>query len=99
MSKIETNIIDTVSGTTNLTIGSTAGLSGAAISGVAYHVSQAPKYTVQDSSFSAVNETAAGINTLGFIGTASTAVGIGTSACLLVVLQCLKSVCFPKPFF
>mgnify|MGYP003137059897 FL=1 len=69
-----------IASATNLTIGSTAGLSGAAISGVAYHVSQAPKYTVQDSSFSAVNETAAGINTLGFIGTASTAVGIGTSA-------------------
>ena len=73
-------VIIGIASATNLTIGSTAGLSGAAISGLAYHVSQSPKYTIEDSSFSATQSAAAGINTLGFIGTASTAVGIGTSA-------------------
>ena len=73
-------IITGIASVHHLTIGSTNGLSGAAVSGVAYHVSQAPKYTLDDSSYSAVNETTAGINTLPFIGTASTAVGVGTSA-------------------
>ena len=64
----------------NLTIASTEGLSGAAIDGVQYHINQGPTYTIQDSSFSATNETAAGITTLGFVGLANTAVGVGTSA-------------------
>ena len=64
----------------HLTIGSTSGLSGAAISGLAYHINQSPKYTIEDPSFSARNEAAAGISTLGFVGLANTAVGIGSSA-------------------
>lgn len=45
-------VIVSIASTTSLTIGSTAGLSGAAISGVQYQVSQLPKYTVLDSKYS-----------------------------------------------
>ena len=45
-------VIVTISSTTSLTIGSTAGLSGAAISGAEYSISQLPKYTILDSKYS-----------------------------------------------
>jgi len=45
-------VIVSIESTTSLTIGSTAGLSGAAISGVQYSISQLPKSTVLDSRFS-----------------------------------------------
>jgi hypothetical protein len=45
-------VIVSIAGTESVTIGSTAGLSGAAISGVEFTVSQLPKYTILDSSFS-----------------------------------------------
>ena len=45
-------VIKEISSTTSLTIGSTAGLSGAAISGSDFTVSQLPKYTVLDSKYS-----------------------------------------------
>ena len=45
-------VILSIESTTSLTIGSTAGLSGAAISGVQYSISQLPKSTVLDSRFS-----------------------------------------------
>jgi hypothetical protein len=45
-------VIVSIASTTSLTIGSTAGLSGAAISGVEFNVSQLPKYTVLDSKYS-----------------------------------------------
>ena len=48
-------VIVGIASTTQLTIGSTAGLSGAAISGVEFKVSQLPKYTTLDSRFSQVN--------------------------------------------
>ena len=44
--------IVSVASSTSLTIGSTAGLSGAAVSGVQYSVSQLPKSTILDSRFS-----------------------------------------------
>ena len=45
-------VIKSIASTTSLTIGSTAGLSGAAISGSDFTVSQLPKYTVLDSKYS-----------------------------------------------
>ena len=45
-------VIKSIASATSLTIGSTAGLSGAAISGSDFTVSQLPKYTVLDSKYS-----------------------------------------------
>ncbi|MEL0243682.1 MAG: hypothetical protein VW955_04500 [Gammaproteobacteria bacterium] len=45
-------VIVSIAGTQSLTIGSTAGLSGVAIAGTTFTVSQLPKYTVLDSKFS-----------------------------------------------
>lgn len=45
-------VIVSIASTTSLTIGSTAGLSGAAIAGTTFTVSQLPKYTVLDSKYS-----------------------------------------------
>jgi len=45
-------VIVSIAGTQALTIGSTAGLSGVAIAGTTYTVSQCPKYTILDSKYS-----------------------------------------------
>ena len=45
-------VIVSIDSNTSLTIGSTAGLSGAAISGSDFTISQLPKYTVLDSKYS-----------------------------------------------
>jgi len=45
-------VIVGIASTTQLTIGSTAGLSGVAIAGTSFKVSQLPKYTVLDSKYS-----------------------------------------------
>ena len=45
-------VIIGIANTTQLTIGSTAGLSGVAIAGTTFTVSQLPKYTVLDSKYS-----------------------------------------------
>ena len=52
-------VIKTISSNTSLTIGSTAGLSGAAISASGFTITQLPKYTITDSSFSEANEAGA----------------------------------------
>ena len=52
-------VIVGIASTTQCTIGSTAGLSGAAISGVQFYVSELPKYTVKDSTYS---EASYGVN-------------------------------------
>ena len=44
-------VINTIASNTSLTIGSTAGLSGAAISASGFTITQLPKYTINDSSF------------------------------------------------
>ena len=48
-------VIDTITDNRNLSIASTAGLSGGAISGAQFTVSQLPKFTIGDSSFSEAN--------------------------------------------
>jgi len=45
-------VIVGIASTTQLTIGSTAGLSGVAIAGTSFKVSQLPKYTIRDSKYS-----------------------------------------------
>ena len=45
-------VIVSIASTTQLTIGSTAGLSGVSIAGTTFTVSQLPKYTVLDSKYS-----------------------------------------------
>ena len=49
-------VIKSIASTTSLSIGSTAGLSGAAISGSDFTVTPLPKYTITDSSFSEAND-------------------------------------------
>ena len=48
-------VINTIASNTSLTIGSTAGLSGAAISASGFTISQLPKFTINDSSFREAN--------------------------------------------
>jgi len=52
-------VVVSIASTISLTIGSTAGLSGAAISGVEYHVSELPSYTVGDHTYSNKHDTVA----------------------------------------
>lgn len=52
-------VIVSIAGTQSLTIGSTAGLSGASIASTTYTISQLPKYTVLDSKYS---EASYGVN-------------------------------------
>ena len=52
-------VIKSIASNTSLTIGSTAGLSGAAISASDFTITQLPKYTITDSSFSEANEAGA----------------------------------------
>jgi len=48
-------VIKSIASNTSLTIGSTAGLSGAAISASGFTITQLPKFTINDSSFSEAN--------------------------------------------
>ena len=52
-------VIVSIASATSLTIGSTNNLSGAAISGSDFTITQLPKYTITDSSFSEKNEAGA----------------------------------------
>ena len=52
-------VIKSIASNTSLTIGSTAGLSGDAISASGFTITQLPKYTITDSSFSEANEAGA----------------------------------------
>ena len=76
-------VIVSIASDTELSIASTAGLSGAAISGLAFDISELPKYTVLDSNYSQYNvqnntaETTVVVNT-SVAATAS--VGVSTVA-------------------
>ena len=65
-------VIVGIASTTSLTIDSTAGLSGATISGAQFYISELPKYTVLDSTYSNANDSASSISTLTITGTATT---------------------------
>ena len=68
-----------IASTTSLTIGSTAGLSGAAIAATSFYISELPVYTVLDSTYSNANDAAQSLATLTITGTATTNAGVGTN--------------------
>ena len=68
-------VIVGIASTTQLTIGSTAGLSGAAIASTSFTVTQCPKYTVLDSKFS---EASYGTEDSFVYGVNSTGIATGT---------------------
>jgi hypothetical protein len=72
-------VIVGIASTTQLTIDSTAGLSTTGISGTSFYISELPKYTVLDSTFSNANDSAQSISTLVITGTATTNAGVGTN--------------------
>jgi len=72
-------VIVGIASTTQLTIGSTAGLSGAAIAATSFYISELPKYTVLDYRYSNKLDRAQTLNNFGVTGTASTNSGIGTN--------------------
>jgi hypothetical protein len=72
-------VIVGIASTTQCTIGSTAGLSGAAIAATSFYVSELPKYTVLDSTYSNANDANETIVTLPVTGTATTNAGVGTN--------------------
>jgi len=72
------SVIVGIASTTQLTIDSTAGLSTTGISGTSFYISELPKYTVLDSSYSNANDSAPTTTTLNVTGTATTNAGVGT---------------------
>lgn len=78
-------VIVGIASTTQLSIASTAGLSGAAISGVQFDISELPKYTVRDSTFSVKNFASPSFVSISYVGTATTNAGIGTNIIPVVV--------------
>jgi hypothetical protein len=72
-------VIVGIASTTTLSIASTTGLSGAAIAATSFYISELPKYTVLDSTFSNVNDSAQSLSTLTITGTATTNAGVGTN--------------------
>ena len=79
-------VIVGIASTTNLTIGSTAGLSGAAIAATSFYISELPVYTVLDSSYSNINDAGPTFVQTTYVGTATTNAGIGTNIIPVVVV-------------
>lgn len=77
-------VIVGIASTTQLSIASTMGLSGAAIAATSFYVSELPKYTVRDYSYSNKLDAARTLVDLGVTGTATTNANIGTSIIPLV---------------
>ncbi|MGA1049149.1 MAG: hypothetical protein ACO3UU_14160 [Minisyncoccia bacterium] len=77
-------VIVGIASTTQLTIGSTSGLSNASISGTSFYISELPLYTVGDYSYSNKLDTAPTIKSFGVTGTATTNSGIGSNYAYLV---------------
>jgi len=72
-------VIVGIASTTQLTIDSTAGLSTASFAATSFYVSELPKYTVLDSTYSNANDASQSLATLTITGTATTNANIGTS--------------------
>ncbi len=72
-------VIVGIASATTLTIGSTAGLSGAAIAATSFYVSELPKYTVLDSTYSNVNDATATLSNINLTATSSASAGVGTN--------------------
>ena len=71
-------VIASIGSTLQVTIASTAGLSGAAIAGVEYTVSEKPIWTATDPAFSARLDADPSLSTLRIKATADAASGVGT---------------------
>jgi len=78
-------VIVGIASTTQLSIASTSGLSGSAIAGTDFYISELPQYTVLDSSFSNTLDTSATLTNFGVTGTATTTAGIGTDIIPVIV--------------
>ena len=72
------SVIASIGSSLQCTIASTDGLSGAAIAGVEYTVSEKPIWTATDPSFSARLDADPSLTTLSIKGTADAASGVGT---------------------
>lgn len=70
-------VIVGIASTTQLSIASTAGLSGAAIASTAFYISQLPDYTPFDSTYSNKNDASQSLSTLTITGTATTNSNVG----------------------
>jgi hypothetical protein len=77
-------VIVGIASTTQLTIGSTAGLSGAAIAGTDFSVSQLPKYTILDNTFSNTRDAAPTLTNQGVTGIAASFSPVGFSTVFIV---------------
>lgn len=75
-------VIVSIASTTSLTIDSTAGLNGSAISGAQFTVSQLPKYTILDNVYSQTRRAAT--STLTILNTATSAVAAGGTTIIRV---------------
>ena len=71
-------VIASIGSTLQVTIASTDGLSGAAIAGAEYTISEKPTWTATDSAFSALNDGSPSLITINTKGTADAASGVGT---------------------
>jgi hypothetical protein len=80
-------VIVGITSATQLSIASTSNLSGATISGVQFDISELPKYTVLDSTFSAANIAARSFSPITYTGTATASAGIGTNVISSSVLN------------
>jgi hypothetical protein len=80
-------VIVGIASTTQLTIGSTAGLSGASIASTSFYISELPKYTVLDSTFSNVNDASPTYVKINYVGTATTNAGVGTDIIPVTVVN------------
>ena len=71
-------VILSIGSTLQLTIASTEALSGAAIAGVEYQISQKPKYTIGDATYNVKRDGAPSLGPIETTGTADAASGVGT---------------------
>ncbi|MFZ9740334.1 MAG: hypothetical protein ACO3CQ_00360 [Candidatus Nanopelagicaceae bacterium] len=76
-------VIVSIASTQQLSIASTSGLSGAAIAGANFTISELPKYTVGDYSFSNALDSAPTLTNFGVTGTATTNSPVGYSTIYL----------------
>lgn len=72
-------VIVGIASTTQLSIASTAGLSGASIASTDFYISELPKYTVLDSTYSNANDALQTLVPLSITGAATTNAGVGTA--------------------
>ena len=71
-------VILSIGSTLQLTIASTEALSGAAIAGVEYQISQKPVYTIGDATYNVKRDGAPSLGPIETTGTADAASGVGT---------------------